>query len=99
LTRLSLLRLLLLFDLLLCDIFAILPLDLRALALFNHVLALHGETLGKLLVLEVVVLLESEDKVETIAGVVKLAVNILQVHKDGSILFLNEARDTAMVEH
>jgi hypothetical protein len=40
-------------------------------------LALHRETLGKLLVLEVVVLLEGEDKVEAIAGVVKLAVNIL----------------------
>ena len=98
-TGLSFLRLLLLFDLLFCDIFAIFPLDLGALALFNHVLALHGKTLGKLLVLKVVILLESENKVETIAGVVKLAVNILEVHKDGSIFFLNEARDTAMVEH
>jgi hypothetical protein len=77
LTGLALLRLLLLFDLLFCHIFAILPLDLGALALFDHVLALHRETLGQLLVLEVVVLLEGEDKVETIAGVVKLAVDIL----------------------
>ena len=74
---LSLLRLLLLLNLLLSDILAILPLDLGALALFNHVLALHGETLGELLILEVVVLLESEDEFETIAGLVKLAVNIL----------------------
>jgi hypothetical protein len=77
LTGLTLLRLLLLFDLLLCHIFAILPLDLGALAFLNHVLALHRETLGQLLVLEVIVLLEGEDKVEAIAGVVKLAVNIL----------------------
>jgi len=77
LTGLTLLRLLLLFDLLLCHIFAILPLDLGALAFLNHVLALHGETLSQLLVLEVIVLLEGEDKVEAIAGVVKLAVNIL----------------------
>ncbi len=74
---LSLLRLLLLLNLLLSDILAILPLDLGALALFNHVLALHGETLGELLILEVVVLLESEDEFKTIAGLVKLAVNIL----------------------
>jgi hypothetical protein len=77
LAGLSLLRLLLLLNLLLSDILAILPLDLGALALFNHVLALHGETLGELLILEVVVLLESEDEFETIAGLVKLAVNIL----------------------
>jgi hypothetical protein len=77
LAGLSLLRLLLLLNLLLSDILAILPLDLGALALFNHVLALHGETLGELLILEVVVLLESEDEFKTIAGLVKLAVNIL----------------------
>lgn len=76
-TRLSLLCLLLLLDLLLSDILAILPIDLGALALFNHVLALHGETLSEFLILEVVVLLESEDEFETIAGLVKLAVNIL----------------------
>lgn len=74
---LSLLRLLLLLNLLLSDILAILPLDLGAFALFNHVLALHGKILGEFLILEVVVLLESEDEFETIAGLVKLAVNIL----------------------
>ena len=74
---LALFRLLLLLDLLFSDIFAIFPLNLGALAFFNHVLSLHCETLSKLLILEVVVLLEGEDEIEAVARIMELALNIL----------------------
>jgi len=77
LTGFSLLCLLLLLDLLFCDILTVFPFDLSTFALLDHVLALHCETLGELLILEVIVLLKSEDQVEAIAGVMQFAFNIL----------------------
>ena len=67
---LVLLGLLLLLDLLLSDILAILPLDLSALALLDHVLSSHHEALSQLCILEVVVLLKCEYQVKAVAWVV-----------------------------
>ena len=97
---LALLGLLLLLNLLLCHILAVLPVDLRALALLYHVLVLgHHEGLLDLGVLEVVVLLEGEDQVEAVARVVQVALDVQQVHQNGAILFLYKSGDAGMVEH
>lgn len=99
LAGLTLLCLLLLLDLLLGHVLAVLPLDLSAVALFDDVLSGHDEALLELSVLEVVVLLESEEEVEAVASCVELALNVLQMHEDGAILLLDQAGDATMVEH
>jgi hypothetical protein len=100
LTWLTLLGLLLLLDLLLSDILAIFPLNFSAFALFNHVLILgHHERLLELSILEVVILLKGEDQVVAIAGVMNDAINIKEMQQNWTILLLNEASNTAMVEH
>jgi len=73
---LSLLCLLLLLDLLVGHVLPVLPLDLASLALLDHVLSLHCETLCQFLVLEVVVLLKGKDQVKTITWVMEFALNI-----------------------
>jgi hypothetical protein len=100
LTWLTLLCLLLLLDLLLCDILAFFPFDLGAFALLDHVLILgHHEGLAELLVLEVVILFKGENQVETVAGVMKNALNVLQIHEDWAILLLDETSDASVVNH
>ena len=95
---LALLRLLLLFDLLLRHILAVLPVDLGALALLNHVLVLgHHEGLLDLCVLEVVILLKGEDEVEAVARVVQRAAYVDQVHENRAILLLDKSRNAAVV--
>lgn len=89
----------LLLDLLLGDVLTVLPADLAALAFFDDVLLGHHEGLLQLLVGEVVVLLEGEDDVESIALVVEVALDIEQVHQDGSVLLLDQATDSRMVKH
>jgi hypothetical protein len=59
----------------------------------------HNERLLKSLVGEVVVLFESEDEVETIAFIVKLTGDVLEVHENGSVLLLNKSADTRVVDH
>ncbi len=80
LTWLTLLRLLLLFDLLLCHILAVFPVDLSSLALLDHVLIFcHNKRLLELVILEVVILLECKDHLVAVAGVMQDAFNIEQV--------------------
>ena len=80
LTWLTLLRLLLLFDLLLSHILAVFPVDLSSLALLDHVLIFcHDKRLLELVILEVVILLECKDHVVAVAGVMQDAFNIEQV--------------------
>jgi len=80
LTWLTLLRLLLLFDLLLSHILAVFPVDLSSLALLDHVLIFcHNKRLLELVILEVVILLECKDHLVAVAGVMQDAFNIKQV--------------------
>lgn len=95
----SLLWLLLLLDLLLGNIFAVVPLDLNSFTLLNDVLLNKAEALLKSGVLEVIVLLEGENQIEAIAGIVQGAADILQVHENWTVFLLDETGDTSMVEH
>lgn len=99
LSWLALLCLLLLLDLLLGHILAIDPIDLSALALLNDVLSCQNEALLKLSVLEVLVLFKREDEVEAVASGVELALDVLKVSEEGSILLLDQACNTTVVKH
>lgn len=96
---LSLLCLLLLLNLLLCCVFTVVPFDLGAFAFLDDILASHDEAFLKGSILEVVVLLEGEDKVEAKANCVQVALDVLQVHEDWAILLLDEAGDATVVKH
>ncbi len=99
LSWLALLCLLLLLDLLLGNILAVFPFDLSALALLNDVLLSHYEALLQLGVLEVVVLLKSEDEIEAVASGVKVTGDLLKMHENRSVFLLNQASDATVVEH
>ena len=99
LSWLALLCLLLLLDLLLGNILAVFPFDLSALALLNDVLLSHHEALLQLGVLEVVVLLKSEDEIEAVASGVKVTGDLLKMHENRSVFLLNKASNATVVEH